>query len=430
MKHFLIYLPLCLIACTTPPELVTILPDKAETESNTIHPINQSSSLHIKEISQRVAANNPHIRAARLRINEAHGKVIQSGKLTNPNIGVGLNKTIPGSEVGMELSFSQQFPITNRLSLEKRISKNQLAIAKEEVQAVQQTYITKAQLIAIDILIIRQKLTLLNEQLSNLKQLADFIENAAKSGELSTLDANQTHVEVATLTAAKDRLNIEQKIQLASLKNLIGLPHSANLTLNGSLPAAGSIARSFHPSQLPIYRAKLLEIEQAKEAVALEKARRYGDIETSIFSEVNRTEDAPHGLENEGIVGAGVKIPLQLYDKNEGNIQSAQATAERVTLEKSALILDLRESANRHQENMQSWLQQYNQVKEKLIPLALDNTKQLDQAYRAGQIPFTALLKARSQLLELQSQLIDNLASYHKARVHYLAATGNNTNSL
>lgn len=425
MKYFLICAPLCLAACTSTPELITIETEKSAPVLSDVRPLNQSPSLHLHDIAQRVAHNNPHIRAARLRINEAQGRVTQSGRLTNPSLGVGLNKTFPGSEAEMELSFSQQFPITNRLSLEKRISRKQLAIANEEVLAVQQGFSKKAQLTAIDILTNRQKQALFDEQLSTLQQLADFITDAAKKGELSVLDANQTNVAIATLKAAKERLKIEEQISISTLKTLIGLPHTASLKLNGSLPAVGAISKTFTPSNLPTYRAKLLEIEQAQQVVALEKARRYGDIETSAFTSLNRAEDAPEGLNNEGIVGVGVKIPLQIYDKNEGNIQQAQATAERLSREKSALALDLQQNANTHHTQLQSWLQQYNQVSNELIPLAQENTKQLDQAYRAGQSPFTSLLQARSQLLDLQAQKLEHLSSFHKARVRYFAATGN-----
>lgn len=393
-------------------------------------PINTSPNVSLSTLSSRVSANNPQLRAARLRIKEAQGQVVQSGRLSNPELGIGLSKSIPGSEGGMEISFSQRFPVTNRLALEKRISRQQLAIAAEEVKAAERELVSQAQMIAVEVLLTKQKQAELNEQVSLLNKLADFISSAAARGELSVLDANQAKVEASTLKSQAAQLQAQEQILLGQLKAYLGLAHSTNLNLQGSLPGASMPGHTLALQNLPEYRAKQIEIEQSEHAIALAKANRYDDIEASTFASYDREEDEPVGLENEAVVGIGVKIPLQFYNKNEGNIASARAKAARLSLEKDALAVELKQNAQNYRAEMQSWLAQNQNITSSLIPLAEDNSKQLETAYRNGQAPFTSLLKARNQELDLETRKIENLGAFHKARVKYYAAIGRETSAF
>lgn len=392
--------------------------------------IDQSSNLTLKKISTRVSANNPQLRAARLRINEAQGQVVQSGRLSNPELELDLNKNVSSSEGGLEVTFAQRFPITNRLSVEKRISNQQLSIAKEEVKVAQKALTSKAQELAIEILHNRQRAQYLKKQSALLDEFANFIDDAAQLGELSPLDANQAKIESATLKSELSRIETRENISLNKLKAYIGLQPNRPLQLSGNLPNATIPSSNLALNNRPEYRAKLLEIEQAKDNIALQKANRYEDIEGRLFTSLDREEDAPEGLSNEGTIGAGISIPLQFYNKNEGNIQTARAQASRMAAEKTALALEIQQQVATERAKMKSWLAQTSKLTKNLIPLADDNAEQLDKAYRNGQAPFTSVLKARSQQLELQSQNIDNLEAFHKARVRYYAAIGREQSAL
>ena len=392
--------------------------------------IDQSSSISIKQISKRVVANNPQLRAARLRINEAQGQVVQSGRLSNPELELDLNKNVRSSEGGLAVTFAQRFPITNRLSVEKRISNQQLSIAKEEVKVAQKALTLQAQELAVEFLHNRQRSEYLKKQSALLDEFADFIDNAAQRGELSSLDANQAKVESATLKSKLSRITTRNEILLNKLKAYIGLHPSRPLQLTGNLPNASIPSTNLALNNRPEYRAKLLEIEQAKDNIALQKANRYEDIEGRLFTSLDREEDAPNGLENEGTIGAGVSIPLQFYNKNQGNIQTARAKVSRMSAEKTALALEIQQQVSTERAEMKSWLAQTNKLTTSLIPLADNNAELFEKAYRNGQAPFTSVLKARSQQLELQSQNIDNLESFHKARVRYFAAIGREQSAL
>ena len=386
--------------------------------------INRSSSVSLSGLASRVRRNNPHLRAAQLRIAEARGKLSQAGRRANPTLGLGLGKSIPGSEGGMEVSFSQRFPVTNRLSLEKRVSKDALLMAQEEVHIGERELITGAQDIAVQVLSLRQQMRQLDAQVASLSKVSAFINEAAARGELSVLDAAQTKMEVQTLNVQKGQYLSEINLLMVQLKSYLGLSPQSALSLSGSLPPVSIPQRSVVLTNRSEYRLKSLQIKHAKSGVLLEKSKRYDDVEASISGGVSREEDAPDGLETEGVVGFGLSIPLPWHNKNEGSIAAAIARAKRLLLEKNAVASDIRQQVARHRAEMQLYRGQSTAIKTKLLPRAKKNTQQLEQAYLNGQGDFTSFLKSKNRQLELQSQLLKINQSFQQARVLYFAALG------
>jgi hypothetical protein len=73
-------------------------------------------------VGDRVRAQNPDLAAARLRIREALGRMNQSGRLANPELEAGFDHDPRMQERKFEVGFSQRFPITGRLDLEKQVT--------------------------------------------------------------------------------------------------------------------------------------------------------------------------------------------------------------------------------------------------------------------------------------------------------------------
>lgn len=403
-----------------------VITDQADlpTFSSKLSSTNHSSTLNIRALANRVSNNNPQLRAAKLKINEASAKLSQAGTRANPTLGIGVSKSIPGSEGGLEVSFSQRFPITNKLSLEKRVSADQLLIAQEEIKIAEQQLITAAQLIAVEILEIRIQSTHIDKQISSIQTITTFIDQAAALGELSPLDAAQTKMEIQTLKVKKSQLTSQANLLTTRLKQYIGLPATKPLNLSGSLPSLTTPSHTLTLSNRPDFRTKALEFQHSKSNILLEKSKRYDDVEVSVIGGLGRKEDAPDGLETEGTIGMGLTIPLPFYDKNQGNIQAATAKAQRNILERGALASEIRLQVATHKQEMQSWLSQNASIKNDLIPLAQKNSADLEAAYKNGQGDFTSFLKSKNQELELQNSLIQNNLKFHQARVKYFAALG------
>ena len=174
----------------------------------------------------------------------------------------------------------------------------------------------------------------------------------------------------------------------------------------------------------PDLDAARIGVEAAATGIALQQARRRDDIEATVFVAGERTEDAPEGLENEGIIGFKLSIPLPFWNDNSGNIKEATAIRSRKEKEVKAMECGIRHESQTALTEMRQWADLISDLENKLLPLAKEQTELLDNAYRQGQGDLQAVLSSREQTLELLASKIDAMREFRLARIRYEAALG------
>jgi len=378
--------------------------------------------LSYESIESRIRSGNPTLAAARFRINEALGRMKQSGRLSNPSFDTGLDHNIQSAEGKIEIGLTQKFPVTNRLALEKEITLAAVETAEQEVRDVERLLVAEARGEFVRILSIRERKELLIKQKDLSNELADFISGAAERGELSSLDAARARLSVLTLTTQERRLQAEESEALGRLRPLVGIAADAGVKLSGNAPAitvpsADSVKR-------PDLNAALIDLRAAGTGIALEQARRRDDVEASIFAAGERVEDAPDGLENEGIIGFKLSIPLPFWNDNQGNIDAATAIRDRKEKEVEALQLEIRHESATAVAEMRQWGALISDLNDNLLPLAKEQTDLLEKAYLQGQGDLQAVLTSREQTLELYGSRLDAMREFQLARIRYQTAVG------
>ena len=96
--------------------------------------------------------NNPTLAAARLRIEEARGRLKQAGRLSNPEFDVEFDRNTRIPEGSLGLTLSQKFPVTARLRLEKAVSRAELAAAEAEVRNAERKLAAEVQTVVVKLL--------------------------------------------------------------------------------------------------------------------------------------------------------------------------------------------------------------------------------------------------------------------------------------
>jgi len=380
--------------------------------------------ISLPGVADRVRAQNPDLAAARLRIDEALGRMRQSGRVPNPELETSIEHTPRFREGRIELGFSQRFPVTNRLQLEKEVSLTRVKAAEAEVRDVERLLVSEARQMVVEILSIRQRRALLHEQSGLSIELGGFLEEAAKLGEASPLDVGQARLEAAAFAVQARQLEAAETRAAGILKPLLGMLPGASLTVQGRLEEPVLPRTKAEPSLRPDYQVASLGATAAAQDLAIEQARRYDDIEAGLFAAAERSEDVPKGLDTEAIVGLRLKIPLPLWDKNEGAIEAAQATGRRRQLEALALARSIHHEADAARGEMADWAQLLGELGETLIPLAEQQAAAAGAALQAGQGDIQSVFRSREKRLQLTAARLDALREFHLARVRFEAALG------
>ena len=379
----------------------------------------------LPSIGDRVRAQNPDLAAARLRIREALGRSKQAGRMDNPELEAEFEHDSRFREGRIEVGISQRFPVTGRLQIEKDLSKTELEAAEAEVREVARRFTAEAASSMVEILSIRGQRALLAEQAGLYEELAASIQLSAEKGEGSLLDAGQARVEALRVTTEARQLAAREAAAHGKLKPLLGIRTDEDLVVSGTLPDATLPKRGADPDRRPDYQVAKLDASTAAQGVALEQARRYDDVEGGVFAAAERTEDAPDGLENDAVFGIRLKIPLPLWNKNEGAIEEAQARHERKRMETIALGRSIELEADAALAEMREWASLIEEIGGKLLPLANEQAGLAETAWREGQSDLQTMLRAREQRLKLAGTRLDALREFHLARVRHAAALGN-----
>ncbi len=382
-------------------------------------------TLSMDDISQRVRQNNLQIAAARLRIEEAHGRLDSAGRLANPELGFDYSQNVRTPEHGFRLEFMQRFPVTGRLRLEKAVSRAQLAAAEAEVRDVERRLVAEAQTLAVKMIALRQQRALRVKQISNSRDLGEFMVRRVQTGEASVLDAAQLELERGQLGTALLLLDSERAALLGALRPLLGMNATDSLEIIGALPVPGVLPQqTVNPERRGDFLAAQRNTDAARENTALAKANKWADVGVGLTAEHTRTEDAPDGLQRDTMVGLKFSLPLPIWNANEGRIREATASAKRAEKEADALALQIRGEVAGARDEMAALAKVISSIADDLIPQSQRIEEQRRTSYGIGQTAFIEVVRARGGRFELEVQLVTALRDYHLARTRYLAATG------
>jgi len=370
-----------------------------------------------------VRASNPELKAARLAIEEAKGRLLGAGRLANPVLTFehqGESGLSPGST---GLAIDQTFPLTKRLKLEKQLSAQMVRAAELEVRDAERRLIAEAQAQVVRLIAVDQQRGLRTRQAEVARELADFAKERSAKGELSPLDAAQALVDAQRALLAGKTLETERVAILGEAKRLLGVPSGETLAVTGQLPAL-SIPLSGDWQQRPDFQAARLKEEAARTDIDIARSKKWEDASAGLFGAREHEGVPGKGEDHSGYAGFRFSIPLPLRKRNEGEVAEKTASAERAGLESEALASGITNEAATAREEMAAHAELAAEMRDTLLPAVREQSGKLEQAYKTGEADLLSVLRAREQQLELEAAILDASRDFHLARIRYEAAVG------
>jgi cobalt-zinc-cadmium efflux system outer membrane protein len=379
-------------------------------------------SLSLNAAASYTRQNNPELQAARLRIDEARGRLLGSGRLANPEVGASFMHDFRFEEGTVGLSFDQKFPVTARLQLEKALSAKLVDAAELEVRDAERKAIAEVQELMVKLVSLEKQRALRQQQTELAQKLSKFASDRAAKGEISPLDAAQAQVDAQRLLLESRKLETERVSFHGLLKPKLGIRAEDSLTVTGELPST-SLPGQVSWQKRPDYQLARIQEEASRTGIDLARSKKWDDLTAGLMWEGERMEDAPEGLENTGFIGFRLSIPLPFWNKNEGEIAEKNAAALRASLETKALAASISNEAAAARAEMDANAKLAVETKDKLLPLVLEQTDRLEKAYESGQTDLLTVLRAREQRLQLEAAVLDATRDFHLARIRYESAT-------
>lgn len=359
-------------------------------------------------------AHNPTLRAAQAAIAESAGQARQAGTLPNPVIGYEGDQIRGGSYGGGEHgAFLQQtIPLGGKLGLRRDVYRAQQ-------RTEEATLATQQQRVENDIESSFYAALTLQQEINTRKQLsaiaADATETARQLANVGQADAPDVlQSEVEQEQAALDTLTAERHY-VAAFHQLSATAGEPDLPLTRL--AADLSASPTQPPSLDALIDQSPAVQRADQAVhaveaQLRSARR--EIVPDLTLRAGEQWNNELVRQNPNVAAgpqsfASASIDLPLWNRNQGNIASAQAAVEAAQAEAARVRLALRHSAAPLIEQYSIAATQTSRYKSDLLPRAQRAYDLYRERYRQMAAAYPQVLVSQRTLFQLQLAYIQSL---------------------
>ena len=308
--------------------------------SRFVSPMNGLAEI---ETIQYAIAHNGELAAARQMIAEARGRLRQAGFRSNPMLDGGYQQGVTSSDNNVNLSAELPLELGGRRDARIAVARRELELREAEVADFERKLVAEVRLKYVNVTAATRNLKLTEDLLRLTRDSHRLVQARVDRGKSAPLEQNLVFVEVNRVDTM--RISFEGKAELAllDLKRVMGMPADEPLQLKGEFdidrqPQTRSDAirdaLAARPDLLAARAAETLALAQ------IEQARTEGKVDASIFASYMRQNmgfgvrginDAGTLAPVQGVfhyVGVGVKLSLPVRNKNQGNIEAAQAQLE------------------------------------------------------------------------------------------------------
>ena len=371
--------------------------------------------------------HNPELAAARQGIEQARGRLAQSGRRAAPELEAEFRPNLAdSSEFGVGLGIMQKFPLTSRLLLERKLSHSEVTVAELEVRDAERRVGVNVRSLAVKLLALNDERELKRGRLLLGREWLVVARKNAAAGEGSSLEADQLELEAGQVEVELLQLDAEEVALVGALRPLLGWPVGAALELAGTLDPPSPVDSAGLPDVTirSDYLAGQARLESARRELDLQKASQWDDVSAGLAYERDHAYDAGAGLQRDQFLGIKLTVPLPLRSAARGRVQEAVATIRRRELEAAALAASIQADAATARAEMTAATTQYARISSTLLPQARQLEEKFFAAYQSGQAPLTNSLRSREQRLSLESAQLAAQRNYHLARIQFEAAMG------
>ncbi len=368
----------------------------------------QPGSLTLGDARAIAQQNNPTLIQARMTVREAQGQQIQAGLYPNPEVGY------EGADVGLEGTSGQQgsvigqeFVTGGKLRIASNAAGHGVTAARHGLEA-QRWRVMNAVRSGFYEVLLAQKMVSINQDLVRVGNEAEEITSRLRAAqEVSKAEVLQAAIEAERAKVSLFMANNRHRIAWHQLAAVMGSPEMSPAPMAGDviedLPTVtwdDGLARLLSGSP-ELAQAHAL-VKQARCEVALQCAERHGNFAVGAGVKYDATAER-------ALADVGVAIPLKIFDRNQGNIISAQAHLIAATREVERVELELFTRFAEAFETYSNANRQVQMFRSKVLDNARESLELVGAGYREGEFDYLSLLTAQRTFFAANLEYLDAL---------------------
>jgi len=367
-------------------------------------------------------ARNPETNVYSAEIAAAKGERRTAGEWQNPELatelGAKLVRDYQGNSLGegvtWTLSATQTFEYPGRVTLRKAIANHQIALAELALDGFRAALAARVRAVAFRAALGQAKADAAGEIARRFDDLLAVLKQRPVPGVAPQLDLRI--IEASAIALKRRLIEGQREMQSAiyELNQLRGAPVDSPLApprVDLKLRPLPSVAALLFTARDRNYdiRTRVFELEQQGYKIQLALNERWPGVRVGPFAH-NERADA-----NEYQFGVGVTLPLPLWNRNTGKIETEKARASKVGAELRALVREVERKVTDAEFLYRSRREEADQLQMSILPQMREAAEVADRNYRDGAVPL-------STYTELQKQYLDSIDAFTAAQAGAIEA--------
>jgi cobalt-zinc-cadmium efflux system outer membrane protein len=376
-------------------------------------PANTSApSIALDALVADVLEHNPELNFYRAEIAAAKGGHRSAANWANPEVsaGVGQKRVRSGGlsdeGVAWSVSVQQTFEWPGRISLRKAIANRQMQLAELGFSQFKASLAARARTLAYNVFAAQEKAAAAKDVAERFQQLREVLVQRDPAGLTPQLETRIIEATELTLQRKATEATLASQSALLELNQLRGQPWTNTTTLQpvrlsfATAPERETLLTAAQTNNFEL-QMRRVELEQQGFKVSLAGKDGYPSLTVGPYYSQERAGD------REQQVGIGVSIPLPVWNRNQGNVETAEARRKQA---EASLFVTQRDLDRRIVERALAYQTKLAEMG-KWRPESVEEFRQAaelaDRHYRLGAVPIATYVELQKQYLEAVEALLD-----------------------
>jgi outer membrane protein TolC len=361
----------------------------------------------IEDIVQKSLQNNFDIKSLENSIEIANFQIKQAKNWENPMISfkvndIMLNKNYLNNQKEYGIELSQAIPIGKRLELEESIAKKDKLLKEQTLQDIKLEFESKIYLYSYTILILENRLKLLNEYQKNLNRLEELYTKLYSYDKVSLNEILNTQIskydlqmKINELQIAKDNLYLS--LEQISYEKIDKIDDS--LVLKNINKQQIEELLIFHPKIQTLQTTS----QKYKDTAQLEDAKKFSSITLALEYMQNKEQD---------YANITMSMPLPIYNTENINKLKANLNTNETNNKLDSQIHNLRLQTKIYLNNLEQYKTNYKILQEKIVPIKQKIQKVLEEFVGFDKESLKENLNSLNKLIDYEMKASEQLEKY------------------
>ena len=361
----------------------------------------------IEDIVQKSLENNFDIKSLENSIEIANFQIKQAKNWENPMISfkandIMLNKNYLNKQKEYGIELSQTIPIGKRLELEESIAKKDKLLKEQTLQDIKLEFESKIYLYSYTILILENRLKLLNEYQKNLNRLEELYTKLYSYDKVSLNEILNTQIskydlqmKINELQTTKDNLYLS--LEQISYEKINKIDDS--LVLKDINKQQIEELLIFHPKIQTLQTTS----QKYKDTAQLEDAKKFSSITLALEYMQNKEQD---------YANITMSMPLPIYNTENINKLKANLNTNETNNKLDSQIHNLRLQTKIYLNNLEQYKTNYKILQEKIVPIKQKIQKVLEEFVGFDKESLKENLNSLNELIDYEMKASEQLEKY------------------